>query len=83
MEKTLYIIMDKNMVCPYAVFIGTSFGKQQISPWDFRRGNAVRYLKAYLLRHSENPALEKWHYISVDNNRKNLLKKVTYVERSN
>lgn len=83
MERQVYILMNKNYLSPYAVFIDTSFGCQQISPWYFRRGNAVRFLKRYLARHSANPALEKWHYIAFDNNRKCLLKKVRYVERSN
>lgn len=83
MERTLSILMNKNQLYPYAVFINASFGCQQISPWYFRRGNAVRFLKRYLAQHSANPALEKWAYLAFDNNRKALLKKVTFVERGN
>ena len=82
MEKVLYIVKNSNFVNPYSVYIGCGYFKQQISPAYFRRGNAVRFLKKYLSVYSENPHLESWVYNSIDNNKKDVLVYVKFIERN-
>ena len=77
-KVTVFIIKDNNELCPYAVFLNTGKGfNQQISPWYFRRGNAVNWLRGYVKRHSISPQFEEHCYINVEGC--DLLKRVKFV----
>lgn len=82
MEKVLYIVKNGDNVNPYCVCIGCGYFKQQISRCYFRRGNAVRFIKKYLSIHSANPDKEIWIYNSINNNSKNVLIYVKFIERN-
>jgi len=38
-----YVMQDESQICQYCVMVKTAYGfSQQISPWYFRKGNAIR-----------------------------------------